>query len=47
MTLNNMNLNVNHGEVTEAVKELYPKGFDEQDTGAVIRDLFRFFKRGT
>jgi hypothetical protein len=25
MTLNNMDLNVNHGEVAEAVKELYPK----------------------
>jgi hypothetical protein len=47
MTLNNMDLNVNHGEVAEAVKELYPKGFEEQDTGAVIRDLFRFFKTGT
>jgi hypothetical protein len=47
MTLNNMDLNVNHGEVAEAVKELYPKGFEEQDTGTVIRDLFRFFKTGT
>lgn len=47
MTLNNMNLNVNHGEVEEAVKELYPQGFDNQDTGVVIRELFRFFKKGT
>ena len=47
MTLNNMNLNVNHGEVAEAVRELYPQGLDNQDTGVVIRELFRFFKKGT
>ena len=46
MTLNNMNLNVNHGEVEEAVQELYPQGFDDKDTGTVIRELFRYFKKG-
>ena len=46
MTLNNMGLSVNHGEVAEAVKELYPKGFDEKDTGTVIRKLFTHFKKG-
>ena len=44
MTINNMGLNVNHGEVAQAVKELYPEGFGQQDTGVVIRELFRFFK---
>jgi len=47
MTLNNMGLSVNHGEVAQAVKELYPQGFESQDTGVVIRELFRFFKKGT
>ena len=47
MTLNNMDLSVNHGEVAQAVKELYPQGYDEKDTGTVIRELFRFFKQGT
>ncbi|MBW8039234.1 MAG: hypothetical protein FVQ85_04470 [Planctomycetes bacterium] len=45
MTLNNMGLHVSHGEVADAVKELYPQGFN-QDTGVVIRELFRFFKQG-
>ena len=43
-TLNNMDLHVNHGEVAEAVEQLYPKGFGEQDMGVVIRELFRFLK---
>ena len=43
-TLNNMGLAVNCGEVAEAVGQLYPEGFDHQDMGVVIRELFRFFK---
>ena len=44
MTLNNMGLAVNHDEVAEAVKELYPEDYDKQDMGVVIRELYRFLK---
>ena len=43
-TLNNMGLTVNSSDIERALRELYPEGYDRQDMGIVIRQLFRFLK---
>ena len=43
-TLRQMGLTVSSSQVADAVKELYPDGFDEQDQGLVIRNLYRFLR---
>jgi len=39
-----MGLEVSDKEVSWAIKELYPLGHADEDTGIVIRELFRYLK---
>jgi len=45
-TLNLMGLEASDEQVEMALNELYPKGTDGQDPGLVIREIFRFLKKG-
>jgi hypothetical protein len=45
-TLNLMGLQVTGEQVEEAIRTLYPQGTDGQDQGVVIREVFRFLKKG-
>jgi len=41
-----MGLSVSASQVEQAVQELYPEGLATEDQGIVIRELFRYLKRG-
>jgi hypothetical protein len=45
-TLKRMGLDVNAPQVGSAIQNLFPDGTDTADSGIVIRELFRFFKKG-
>ena len=45
-TLNNMGLNCNLSQVSNALTKLYPDGYENIDQGVVIRELFRHIKNG-
>jgi len=45
-TLFLMGLEVTGQQVEEAIRTLYPQGTDGQDPGVVIREVFRFLKKG-
>jgi hypothetical protein len=45
-TLKRMGLDVNVAQVGSAIHNLFPDGTDAVDSGIVIRELFRFFKKG-
>ena len=44
-TLQTMGQDVNMKQVQQGVSELYPDGFENQDQGLVVRELFRHFKK--
>ena len=44
-TLNNMGLNVSAKQVKVAIAEVFQEGSNGQDTGLVVRELFRHFKQ--
>ena len=43
-TLQTMGLEVSPKQVQKAISHLYPDGFDNEDQGVVIRELFRHLK---
>lgn len=43
-TLSNMGLTTSEKQVSQAVQKLYPNGIEQEETGVVIRELFRYFK---
>jgi len=44
-TLGMMGLEVSSPQVAEAVKALYPDGVAKEDSGVVIREVFRFLRK--
>jgi hypothetical protein len=45
-SLAQMGLDVSNEQVSTAVVDLFPDGIENRDQGIVIRELFRFFKKG-
>jgi len=45
-TLNLMGLDASDEQMEEAIRTLYPQGTNGQDPGVVIREIFRFLKKG-
>jgi hypothetical protein len=41
-----MGLEVSDEQVTKAIIDVFPEGIENRDQGIVIRELFRFFKKG-
>jgi hypothetical protein len=41
-----MGLEVSGEQVTKAIADVFPEGIDNRDQGIVIRELFRYFKKG-
>jgi len=44
-TLNHMGLEVNPVQVAEALKSVYPEGYDTIEDGLLVRQLYRFLKQ--
>lgn len=44
--LTTMGLDVTEGQVSKAVADVFPDGIENRDQGLVIRELFRYFKKG-
>lgn len=45
-TLRQLGLKITVSEVKNTINTLYPQGTADSDDGAIIRDLFRHFRRG-
>ena len=45
-TLRQLGLKITVSEVKNAVNTLYPQGITGSDDGAIMRDLFRYFRQG-
>ncbi len=45
-TLRQLGLKITVSEVKNAINTLYPQGMTDSDDGAIIRDLFRYFRQG-
>ena len=46
-TLNQMGLEVKADQVSEALKSMYPEGYENIEEGLMIRNLFRLLKQNT
>jgi len=46
-TLNHMGLEVDDVKVTEALKSIYPEGYDKIEDGLLIRQLYRILKQNS